>query len=209
MNFKKTIRPHVSLYWFSAFLSGLLMVFFFSSVSNAVDMLGNTAQTETTGLYQNAAQVNLKLGLLSNKKMDVTLRIPAQQAYGFAGKAMSPEQQTAVYSAVDNLKQNISSMIAVDQSLGCKYTVNDIDKFDSQKVQHEEKTPEGQKKRITTEYLVLKADVTLNCGQDLPNKTITLNFSQHFKGIDRVLVDLKSKKKRKFVIDSATGSFTL
>lgn len=164
--------------------------------------------TITPKQLQTAAQVDVKLSLLSNKKLDVTFRIPSQQAYGFSGDAQTPEHKSTVDSVVDNMKQNITKIIAVDPDLDCKYDVSNIDPFSQEKERHE-KTTSTATNKIKTEYNVLKVDVTLDCAKDLLSKKLSIDFSKDFKNIDKILVNLKSKQKRKFAIDSSSGSFSL
>ena len=157
--------------------------------------------------YKNAAYVEVKLGLLSNKKANITLKISTQQAYGFVGEAETPAQKATVDSVIDNLKQNITTIVTASPTLGCKYNISDVDKFSTVKENYEKNTA-SVKKKIKSEYQVLEVDITLDCLKELPNQVLNVNFSQNFKNIEKILVDLKGKQKRKIVIDNSSGSFS-
>ncbi len=166
------------------------------------------AQEKNPTLYQTAAQIDAKIGMLSNKKANIIFRIPTQKAYGFIGNAETPEQKATVDNVVDKVKQNISNIVSVDPSLECKYEVNDISTFSYAEADYE-KSSATEKQKIKSEYKVLKVDFTLNCEKKLLKQKINVNFSQDFKDISKILIHVKSKQKRKFVIEGASGSFNM
>jgi hypothetical protein len=166
------------------------------------------ANSKNEKIYQTMVQVDVKLGLLSNKKANIIMRIPTQKAYGFIGGAKTHEQKTTVDAVVDKVKQNISNIISVDPSLECKYEFNDINTF-SQANMSFEKIFTLENKKMKSENRVLEVDMTLNCVKELPSQTLNINFSQEFKDVNKILVHLKSKQNKKFVIDNASGSFTM
>ena len=164
--------------------------------------------SQSPKLYENSAKVDLKLSLLSDKKIDGVLHIPAQAAYGFPGKATTPENQAKADTVVDEVKQNISQIVTFDPALGCKYKVTDVNKFDSEKAEYEE-TVNGTHKKTTAEYLVLKVNFTATCNKALPKQNVSIDFSKQFKNIDKFLVEINAKDKRKFKSEAASKSFAL
>ncbi len=177
--------------------AGLLVGVAFATQNNPSEPAGKS--------LEQTAKVNIKLSMLSDKKMDVIVRIPSQLAYGFPGKATTPEQNATVDNVVDGLKENISQIVALNPELKCTHKVNDIDKFESMKSNYEVNHT-GTKTKTTTEYLVLKADVTVSCEKPLPKQLVNVDFGKYFKSVDKYLVEVDGKTKRKFTVDKSTES---
>jgi hypothetical protein len=178
------------------------------SVASAWAATDNSMPKMDADSYMKSAQVEIKLGTLSNKKIDVILQIPSQEAYGFAGKAETPEQNAIADSVIDNLKQHVSTIVYAPPTLDCKYHINSVDKFATAKTKYAETTKES-KIKVSEEYTVLKLDVTLKCLKELPKQTINIDVSKEFKSVNQIVVELKSKEKRRFVINGGSGSFAL
>lgn len=163
----------------------------------------NTSPAET---HQHTAEMDVNLGILNKKKADVQIRIPSQQAYGFEGKALTPEQEEKVNRVVDNLKQNVSQLISVDN--GCNYIIAGVDKF-ATATEKSGEYKKGEMKKIKTEYLVLQADINISCNKNLKKQKMIVGFEKIFNDIDRVSVKLDGSQKREFILDKPNGEFIL
>jgi Protein of unknown function (DUF2796) len=163
----------------------------------------NTSPGET---HHRTAEMDVNLGILSKKKADVQIRIPTQQAYGFEGKAITPEQEEKVNSVIDKLKQNVSQLVSVGN--GCNYIVAGVDKFASATEKSGE-YKKGEMKQTKTEYWVLQADIDISCNKNLKKQKMTVGFEKIFNDIDRVSVKLDGSQKREFIINKPNGEFTL
>ncbi len=156
--------------------------------------------------HQRTAEMDVSLAFFNKKKANIHIRIPTQQAYGFEGKAMTPEQEEKVNSVVDNLKQNISQVISAGE--GCNYEISGVDKFAFASEKSDE-YKKGEMKKTNTEYWVLQADINVSCNRNLKKQTMNINFEKIFKDIDRVSVRLNGSGKREFIIDKPNGEFTI
>lgn len=156
--------------------------------------------------HHRTAELDVSLGFFNKKKANIHIRIPTQQAYGFEGKATTPEQEEKVNSVLDNLKQNFSQIIST--GVGCNYEISGVDKFAFASEKSDEYR-KGEMKKTKTEYWVLQADINISCNKNLKNQKMLINFEKLFKDIDRVSVRLNGSGKRVFIIDNPNGEFSL
>lgn len=160
---------------------------------------------------RNAAEIEASLGLINKKKVDVIIRIPSQQAYGFDGRASNPAQQAQVETVVDNLKQNANNLISLtgNEGLECEYEINNINPFIAQ--QEEYVVPHTSPRfepnhHLKNSYWMLEIDMTYKCNKDLRNQNLNYDFSQQFKNVHKVLIDAQD---RHFATSDVTGSLAL
>ena len=155
----------------------------------------------------NRAELEASLGAFNKNEVDVTVRIPAKQAYGFDDKAVTPEQKSQVDTVVDTLKKNISHIVTVRDTTDCTYDVSNINPYDDLTEKRTIKNG-GKNEEVKAKYWVLKAEVSVKCGEDLRGKVLAYDFSPDFKNVKNVLVDLSASEKRSFLA-KPTGSFSL
>ncbi|APJ04785.1 ZrgA family zinc uptake protein [Silvanigrella aquatica] len=177
-------------------------------ISNFIAGSASAHNIQVGEYHHNTAEIDLSTGFFNKKKLDIEIRIPAQDAYGFEGKSTNLEQEEKVNAIIDNLKQNISEVIALPSDANCKYEVNNINKFDISSEKYEE-AHKGEKTNVKTTYWNLTLDASAYCNRSLYNEKVIIDLSKHFKNINKIIISLNTSKNRKFTLNKISGEFYL
>lgn len=168
-----------------------------------------SAKTQKYGTsHHNKAEVDLGIGFFNFKKVDIQMRIPAKEAYGFEGKSQTLEQDEKVRITNGTIREKISQIIVFPKEAECRYQVEDIENFEvaSEKFDLSEK---GERKKGDISYWVLKADVIAYCNKIMDNQKVIVDFSKEFKEINKIVITLRGDKKKKFTIHKSYGEVYL
>ncbi|WGL59769.1 DUF2796 domain-containing protein [Pigmentibacter sp. JX0631] len=158
--------------------------------------------------HHNKAEVDIAIGLFNSKKVNIQIRIPAKEAYGFEGKSQTAEQDEKVRATDNIIREKISQIIAFPKEANCKYEIEEIENFEvaSEKFDLPER---GERKKGDVSYWILKADVNAYCNRVMDNQKVNIDFSKDFKEISKIFVTLIGDKKRKMTIHKPYGEVYL
>lgn len=156
---------------------------------------------------RDTAELEASLGMLDKNKVDVVVRIPASQAYGFSDKAATPEQRAQVNTVVDNLRKDMPQLVSIKDATDCTYDISSVDTYDDL-TEKRAVNKHGKTEDMKYKYTALKAEVTIKCGEDLRGKVLSYNLSPDFKDVKNVYVVLSGSENRSFLA-KPNGSFNL
>ncbi|MGY3804476.1 ZrgA family zinc uptake protein [Pigmentibacter ruber] len=178
-------------------------------ILSPIATLSSYSKTQKLGTsHHNKAEVDIAIGLFNSKKVNIQIRIPAKEAYGFEGKTQTAEQDEKVRATDNIIREKISQIVAFPKEADCKYQIEEIENFEvaSEKFDLPEK---GERKKGNVSYWILKADVNAYCNKVMDNQKVVIDFSKDFREINKIFVTLIGDKKRKVTIHKPSGEVYL
>ncbi len=135
------------------------------------------------------AYVQIDLSEKQNNTAEIEIKIPSIMAYGFDGKAKSPEEEKTKKSVETYLKKNFQNIIVFDKSLECNFKFK---KFEDDIINN----------KVSSKY-------KLTCKSDLINKKVNFDFSKVFKDVRKINYEIEGKQEIKKSIPLNKGSIII
>jgi hypothetical protein len=184
----------------------IYIVISYSTIANLVPFYSIACEPGT--VHNNTAEIDVSTGFFNKKKLDIQLRIPTKEAYGFEGKITNKEQEEKVNEVTNNIIVNLSEIIQLPKELNCKLTVNNIGKFDNNSEKYDVHK-KGEHKSVKTDFPILKVDATAYCDKDTRKQLFIIDLSSSFKTVNKIFVSVDGSHQRKFTINNSNGKFNI
>jgi hypothetical protein len=152
-------------------------------------------------------QLNL---VVEGTRATIEFEAPAESVYGFEHEARTTADKQKRDAALTLLRDKMSSMVVFEASLGCEFTVQQVEVVAEDEDGHAPGKQADKTNKKIGEHRAVHATFTVTCQKPLAGSQMKLNMAKFFPKMGTVQVQVVSEAKQSGVaMKHGRGSVTL